>query len=597
MPGAAEEWRLSCTGHVLAEVERMSDPMRTTSIAAPVSRRRFLQVAVSLAGSVSCVGLIAACASPPAQAPAATTGAPAPPATVAPQAASRKPTDMAENQVVVYGLDFEPSGWDPHVNQAVEAHRMIMNVFDTLVYQTVDGTFYPGLAESWEVAPDGKAYTLELKKGVKFHDGTPFNAAAVVFSFNRMKAPETKSQLAASLLGPYESATAVDDSTVRVSFKEPYPAFMDSMSYAWLAPVSPAAVQKFGADFGRNLVGTGPFRQKEWVARERFVIERNPDYAWGPGFFTHQGTARIQEITFRFVSDLSTRMAAVEKGEMQVAMAVEATDLSRLKVNPRITAYRTVTPGAPKSLYLNMSTDTLKDLKVRQALIKAVDKKAIISTLQADVYTPAFGPLSRVSPGYDKAVETAGYDFDLAAARKLLDEAGWVAGSNGMRARDGQQLQLKLASLPTKRDPDLAQFLQAMLKEVGIDLTIQVAPAFPQLSAVIKENNYDIVPSWWVQSDPTLLTQLYHTKNIGANNWSKSGLPDLDKMLDAMDVEPDRPRRLAAVGQIQKRIMDQALTVPLWDYADLVITSASLTGLVFNAAGQYSWFYDAYLKK
>jgi peptide/nickel transport system substrate-binding protein len=166
-----------------------------------------------------------------------------------------------------------------------------------------------------------------------------------------------------------------------------------------------------------------------------------------------------------------------------------------------------------------------------------------------------------------------------------------------MRAKDGQQLQLKWVSLPTKRDPDMAQFLQAMLREVGIDLTIQVAPAFPQLAAVIKENNYDIVPGWWVQSDPTLLTQLYHTKNIGANNWSKSGLPDLDKMLDAMDVEPDRTRRLAAVGLIQKRIMDQALTVPLWDYADLVITSASLTGLVFNAAGQYSWFYDAYLKK
>src|SRR5262249_6416003 len=126
---------------------------------------------------------------------------------------------------------------------------------------------------------------------------------------------------------------------------------------------------------------------------------------------------------------------------------------------------------------------------------------------------------------------------------------------------------------------------------------IQVAPAFPQLSAVIKENNYNITPSWWVQSDLTLLTQLYHTKNIGANNWSKSGLPDLDTMLDAMDVEPDRTQPLASVGQIQKRIMDQALTVPLWDYADLVITSASLTGLVFNAAGQYSWFYDAYLKK
>src|SRR5262249_7501345 len=153
-----------------------------------------------------------------------------------------------------------------------------------------------------EIAPDGKAYIFRLRKGVKFHDGTPFDAEAVVFSFNRMKAPETKSQLAASLLGPYEGTAAIDDSTVRVSFREPYPAFMDALSYAWLAPVSPAAVRKFGADFGRNLVGTGPFRQKEWVPRDRYVIERNPEYTWGPSCFKHQGPALIEEITFRFLS-------------------------------------------------------------------------------------------------------------------------------------------------------------------------------------------------------------------------------------------------------------------------------------------------------
>ncbi len=296
------------------------------------------------------------------------------------------------------------------------------------------------------------------------------------------------------------------------------------------------------------------------------------------------------------MSDLSTREAAVESGELQAAMAIEATDLARLKANNQLTAYATVTPGAPKSLYLNMSNEPFTDLKVRQAVLKAIDKKSLISTLQANVYTPAYGPLSRVSAGYDKTVET-GYDFDLAGAKKLLDDAGWTAGADGMRSKGGQPLQLKWVSLPTNRDPDMAQFLQAILKTVGIDMPIQVAPAFPQETAAIKDNAYHIIPSWWVQSDPTLLSQLYATKNIGVNNWSKSGLPDLDKLLDQMDTEPDRTKRLAMVSQAQKQIMDNALTAPLWDYADLVVTRAALQGLVFNAAGQYSWFYDAYLTK
>jgi peptide/nickel transport system substrate-binding protein len=496
----------------------------------------------------------------------------------------------------VYGLDFEPSGWDPHVNQAFNAHRMIMNVFDTLVFQTADNQFYPGLAQSWDVAPDGKTYTFKLRQDVNFHDGTPFNADAVVFSFNRILSPDTKSQLAASLLGPFDSSTAVDPYTVKVTFKAPYPAFLDSLSYAWTAPVSPTAVQKYGADFGRNLVGTGPFRQKEWVPKEHYVVERNPDYNWGPTLFKHQGPAYISDITFRFVSDLSTREAAVESGELHAAMAIEATDLARLKANNQLTAYATVTPGAPKSLYLNMSKEPFNDPKVRQAVLKAVDKKSLISTLQADVYTPAFGPLSRVSPGYDKAVET-GYDYDVAAANKLLDDAGWTRGADGMRSQNGQPLQLKWVSLPTNRDGDLAQFLQAMLKTVGIDMPIQVAPAFPQETAVINDNDYHIIPSWWVQSDPTLLTQLYATRNIGVNNWSKSGVPDLDTLLANMDTEPDRAKRLSLVSQAQKLIMDNALTVPMWDYADLVVTRAALQGLVFNAAGQYSWFYDAYLSR
>jgi peptide/nickel transport system substrate-binding protein len=233
---------------------------------------------------------------------------------------------------------------------------------------------------------------------------------------------------------------------------------------------------------------------------------------------------------------------------------------------------------------------------VRQALIHATNKKAIVDTLQSGVYQEAFGPLSRITFGYDKRVETGGYTFDMNGARALLEEAGWTLGADGIRTRGGQPLKLTYISLNANRDPQQGELLQALWKAAGIDLEIQVFPGFAQESAAIAANAYHVVPGWWVQSDPTVLTQIYHSRNVGVNNWSKSAIPELDRLLEQGDSEPDTARRAAIFGQVQKAVMDHALSVPVWDHADIVVTRASLDGLVFDRRGQYFWLYDAYLK-
>ncbi len=184
---------------------------------------------------------------------------------------------------LIYGLATKFDTLDPTVTTFSVVGKMGYHVFDPLVWQPSAGKFEPGLAESWQISADAKTYTFKLRKDVKFHDGTPLNAQAVKFTFDRIADPATKSQLAISLLGPYEGTDVVDDATVRVRFKTPYAPFLDSVSVPYLSPVSPDAVRKAGKDFGSTaLVGTGPFKFESYRSDAEVVLVKNDDYKWGP---------------------------------------------------------------------------------------------------------------------------------------------------------------------------------------------------------------------------------------------------------------------------------------------------------------------------
>ncbi|HEX5503672.1 MAG TPA: ABC transporter substrate-binding protein [Thermomicrobiales bacterium] len=236
-----------------------------------LSRRRVLAGAFGLVGA----SLLAACggaASTPTTAPAssqapttvpaATATIPAPAAGAGTPRASAPPTSASPaaasnvtrgGELVIANVGADPDMLDPQITAWNATSSLGINLFDPLVWADAhDNTYKPGLAESWEATPDATVYTFKLRQGVRFHDGTPFNAAAVKFNFDRIADSKTASKLAVTLLGPYDSTEVVDDSTVKVHFKSPYGAFLDGASRANLGMASPAAIQKLGADFGRN---------------------------------------------------------------------------------------------------------------------------------------------------------------------------------------------------------------------------------------------------------------------------------------------------------------------------------------------------------
>jgi len=258
-------------------------------------------------------------------------------------------TEAGTNQggKLVYGLTLAPSGIDPHVDASSELGIPLTSVYDTLVYQDLDGRFVPGLAERWEVSDDGLVYTFYLRQDVKFHDGTPFNAEAVKFNLDRIADPDTKSRKARGMLGPYDHTEVVDDHTVKIHFTEPHAPFLDSASQVYLGMASPAAVRDRGVDYQLHQVGTGPFMFKEYMPKDHLTLVRNPDYAWAPEVYEHSGPAYLDEIEFRFYQDPAIRALALESGEADVMGEMPPKDAQRLEGDEAFTPPTAKPSSAP----------------------------------------------------------------------------------------------------------------------------------------------------------------------------------------------------------------------------------------------------------
>ena len=235
------------------------------------------------------------------------------------------------------GLSYEPSKIDPHRTAANYGVLAINQAGETLVLTNPDGTLAPGLAESWEISEDGTRYTFRLRQGIKFHDGTPFNAAAVKYNFDRIMDPQTKSEEAIDRLGPYEKTEVVDDLTAVVHLKTPFAPLLDGMADGRLCMVSPTAAAKWGVEnFQDHFVGTGPFIFKEWKRKEHIRLERNPDYWGGPEFFAHHGPAYLEAVVFKFVNEAAVRSGTLETGEVDMAADIPTREMGKLKSNPAV---------------------------------------------------------------------------------------------------------------------------------------------------------------------------------------------------------------------------------------------------------------------
>ena len=506
-----------------------------------------------------------------------------------------RPAVTQSDATLTWGEDFDFDTLDPRISQSRHEAQVIDQIFEALIFLDTDGKVHPWLAERWDYARDGKSITFRLRRDVKFHDGTQFDAKAVKFTFDSIADPKLGSQAAVDLLGPYRSTDVIDEFTARVTWTQPYGPSLINLSNPWLLSiVSPSAVQKLGNDgFARNPVGTGPFRFVEWVPRQRVVLERNDDYRWAPRAFTQQGPSRIKRVVIRIIRDAATRISAFERGEIDVADGVPAIEIKRFQGAADSSVMAGDVSGMPMSYVMNTSIAPFSDLRVRQAFITGLNRPAIIQQVYFGIAKAAYGPLTPSTPGYWSGVETM-YPFDLARARQLLTDAGWTPGADGIRTRDGRPLEVTFVST---LEPDLGIAVQAAAKEIGVKMNIQRVMQ-TRRDELILGNEYNLADLRWVAMDPSILKIPFASVNIPAPgkfkfNWARFNSPDIDRLLREADAEVDTAKRNRLLGDIQRIVLEQALIAPLNVSFNAVAFRKKVQNLRFVQGFWQVLFYEA----
>jgi peptide/nickel transport system substrate-binding protein len=527
-----------------------------------LTRRRFIGV-LGAAGGVAAGGgglaaLLEACS--PGTATSTTSGSP-------------QPMTMAVFQ--------EPDTLDPAASGLITVGTISRCVFDTLVWslpKNGSNALSPGLATSWEVSPDATTYTFHLRQDVKFHDGTAFDANAVKATFDHIVDPTTKSKGAAAALGPYKETQVVDPHTAKVVFSAPNAAFVNEV--AGFAIISPAALQKYGADFAKNPVGTGPFKFKEYVVGQHVTVERNPDYNWGPAAI-RTGPSQLSQITFRILSDPGARFNALQTGEIHFAPNLNPQDVASVKSSSLYRTYQVASTGMPWNIMINAQRPPTDDLNVRKALLYATDQQAIIKTLYFGLHTAADQVFTPITPGYDTSLKGM-YSHDPGKAGQLLDQAGWTKGANGMRQKNGQPLKLTFINIAGFGFDDISQLLQSQFRDVGIQVDIS-DQSFPAVGDAYNRGDHNLADFFYYDVDPYFVRAIFGADQIAHGfNWEHYANPQLDSLVDRANATPDAAARTKLYQQANSIVMNAAVIIPIYNSDGLFVGSSKLKGVQFT---------------
>src|SRR4051812_25617083 len=365
----------------------------------------------------------------------------------------------------------EPDTLDPAALSLISTAQVVQSMFDPLIYHLPGGGYYPGLAESFKVSPDARVYTFQLRKGVKFHDGTPFNAQAVKANFDRIVNSKFRAGVSKGNLGPYKNTRVLGPYAVQIVFSKPNASFINEMTHQSFSISSPAAFKKYGKDYGNHPVGTGPFVFKEWAKGNHVTATRNADYSWGPKFLKNRRAPHLAQVTFRTLPDHSAQANALQTGEITLAQNLNPQDIQQILGNGKFAKWVSPAFGIPYAMLLNTTKSPTDDIRVRKALNFAADQDAIIKTFYSGIYTPAVSVFDEGTPGYNAKTQDL-YPHDPEKAQALLDAAGWKKGSGGKRQKGGNDLTLKMINITDFGFDNASQLLQAQFKDVGVGVDI-----------------------------------------------------------------------------------------------------------------------------
>ncbi|GLX10976.1 ABC transporter substrate-binding protein [Microbispora sp. NBRC 16548] len=518
--------------------------------------------------------------------------------------AAKAPAGPVKGGTLTFAVNTEPSTClDPHQSPADVAGLFTRPALDSLVSLDTEGRIHPWLATKWTVSPDQKTYTFTLREGVKFSDGTPFDAEAVKANLDHIVNPATKSQLAAGYIEPYKGTEVVDAHTVKVSFSRPYSPFLSALSTAYFGIESPQSLKQPQDALCKKVVGSGPFVIDEYVVQKGITYHRNPGYNWAPEGAAHTGAAYLDKLEFKVVTEDSVRLGALTSGQVDGIASVPPVNVKQVKADPRLTILTRQAPGGNYSYYPNTASGPFADKRVRQAFRDGIDFATIVNNLYFGAFQPAAGPISPSTDGYDKTLEGKA-KYDPATANRLLDEAGWSAkDAQGYRTKDGKRLTIRWglikAAIREQRDT-LAEQIQAEAKKIGFDVEFVAATVNDWIARYIK-GDYDLMDFSWQRADGDALRNLFDSANIPSpakfgQNAARLSDKEIDGWLsDALDTT-DQAERAELYAKVQQRVTGEAAVFPVYVFNYLLGASKKTHGIGWEPQA-YPTFYDAWVEQ
>ncbi len=455
---------------------------------------------------------------------------------------------------VTIGLQLEPPHLDPTSAAAGAIDQVVYsNVFEGLTRFGPDGSVMPGLAQSWEISDDGTTYTFKLREGVKFHDGTDFEATDVVFSLDRARAEDSTNAQKALFEG-IESVEAVDPGTVKVTLKAPQGNFLFNMAWGDAVIVAPESIE----DIKTNPVGTGAFTFADWKQGDSITIAKNPDY-WGT-------PAMLEEATFKFISEPTAAFGAMMAGDVDAFYSYPAPEnLTQFEADPRFTVLSGNTEGET-ILAINNKVAPFDDVRVRKAVSMAIDRQAIIDGAMFGYGTPIGTHFAPHHPDYLDLTANAAYDPE--AAKALLAEAGYP---------DGFETTLKLP--PPSYARRGGEIIAAQLREIGIETEISNLEWAQWLEQAFRGKDFG-------------LTIVSHTEPMDIGIYARPDYyfqydnADLQKLISDLGVENDPEKRSDMLKQAQTIISEDYVNGYLFQLALTSVVDAKLNGIWENAPTQ-----------
>jgi peptide/nickel transport system substrate-binding protein len=475
--------------------------------------------------------------------------------TVAGLAALSATAAQADTTLVV-SIAADPTGLDPEAVLNNTSGFVMATIYDSLVkYKAGSVDVEPGLAESWQASEDGLTYTFHLRKGIKFHDGTPFTAPNYIKTIKRLLDKSDPDSIFNT--GPVEgyiddtygdvtSYTAPDDYTVVFKFKESSAPFTTNLAMVWNGVVSPEAVHKYGKDFRNHPVGTGPFIFKEWRPNDQIVLDANPDY-WG-------GKPKVDHLIFKEIPEAQAALLAIKRGDVHIMGDVGSQIIPAARQDSNLVIV--TQPGlAVSGVGMPWGVKPFDNQKVRQALNYAIDRDALDKTLFQGLATPMTSPLPEAEWGFDPSLK--GYPYDPAKAKELLKEAGFP---------NGFKTELLTYNSPrgyNSAGPNLAVAIQGMLQKVGVEASVRQSEMGAYLAEIRnKEKQFpNMFMVGWTgdNGDPdNFLYELFGSANIPVTNTPRYKNPEVDKILVEAQHEPNHDKRVALYKTAQKMILDDA---------------------------------------